>query len=67
MKQFFKPLKGCQMVASDQHPSLKEFDHVGIVKSVEGRIISFVDRSGKVDWLIWRFKEGNNTTVYFGA
>jgi hypothetical protein len=67
MKKFFRPLKGCRILATEEHHTLKPMDYVGRVHSVDGNIITFKDRSGQLDTMIWRFKEGNNKTVVFGA
>ncbi len=67
MKQFFKPLKGCQVLATESHPSLKEGDYVGTVHVVNENIITFRNRQGEHEDMIWRFKEGNNKTITFGA
>jgi hypothetical protein len=67
MKQFFKPLKGCQIRATLAHPELNNMDYVGRVHSVDGNIINFKNRAGELDLMIWRFKEGNNKTIIFGA
>lgn len=67
MMQFFKPLKGCRVVASKDHPTRKEFDYLGTVERVDGDQILFRNSRGEVDRLIWRFKDGNNKFVYFGA
>jgi len=67
MKQFFRPIRGCRIVASDSHPYKKEFDYIGRVIKVNGNIIAFINSTGDTDYLIWRFKEGNNKFIYFGA
>lgn len=67
IRQFFTPLKGCRIVASGLHPLKKEFDYLGEVIKVDGNICIFRNQSGDTDSLIWRFKEGNNKYIYFGA
>lgn len=67
MMQFFKPMKGCRIVASSKHPTRKEFDYIGEVIKVDGDIVWFRDQVGDTDTMIWRFKEGNNLYVYFVA
>lgn len=54
-------------MATDSHNKLKAMDYVGRVHSIDGNIIAFKDRSGQLDTMIWRFKEGNNKTIVFGA
>lgn len=67
MMQFFKPLKGCRMVASKDHPTMKELEYIGTVEKVDGNQVVFRNRTGDLERIIWRFKDGNNKFVYFGA
>jgi len=67
MMQFFRPIKGCKVVATDSHHKLNAGDYVGIVHKVDGNIITFKNRQGEHENMLWRFKEGNNTTITFGA
>lgn len=67
MIQFFKPLKGCRMVASKDHPTMKELEYIGTVEKVDGDQVVFRNRTGELERIIWRFKDGNNKFVYFGA
>jgi hypothetical protein len=67
MIQFFTPIKGCRIVASAQHPFKKAFDRIGEVLKVDGNIVWFKNCQGDTDSMIWRFKDGNNKFVYFGA
>jgi hypothetical protein len=67
MKLFFKPMKGCRIMATDSHAALNEMDYIGTVHCVDGNIVTFKDRNGQLDTMIWKFKEGLNKTVMFGA
>lgn len=67
MREFFKPIKGCRVLATADHHSLNEGDYVGLVNFVDDNIITFKNRSGEHEKMIWRFKEGSNKTVTFGA
>lgn len=67
IRTYGRPRKGCKMVASDKHHTLKEFDYIGEVLSVVGNIVAFKDRNGDTDYIIWNFKEGPNDTISFGA
>jgi signal peptidase I len=67
MMQFFKPMRGCRVVASESHPTKKKMDYIGRVVKVDGDQIVFVDSAGETHWMIWRFKDGNNPTIYFEA
>lgn len=65
--QFYRPLKGCQIRATDSHHSLNTGDYVGRVHIVSDNVITFKNRQGDHENIIWRFREGNNTTITFGA
>jgi hypothetical protein len=67
MIAFNRPLKGCRMVASDQHPHRDPFDYIGEVVKVDGNQVVFRNRSGEIDRIIWKFRSGKNPTIYFGA
>jgi hypothetical protein len=67
INQFFKPLKGCQIYASEQNPFCSLFDMVGECIKVDGNVCWFIDRRGDTDSFIWRFAEGNNKYFIFGA
>ena len=67
VKRFFRPIKGCRIIASDNHPLRCAFDYIGEVVKVDGNIVRFMDRSGDTDSLIWRFNDGDNKFIWFGA
>lgn len=67
IKQFFTPIKGCHIYASDKNPYHKFLTRLGEVISVSGNIVYFKNRAGEVDTYIWKFKTGYNSHIVFGA
>lgn len=67
VKRFFRPIKGCRLIASDNHPFMAAFDYIGEVIKVDENIAWFVNREGDTDTIIWRFKDGANKFIWFGA
>lgn len=65
--RFFRPIKGCRIFASAQNPHFKEMDYVGEVIRVDGNFAWFTDRAGDTDLVIWRFEDGVNKFILFGA
>lgn len=68
IKQFFRPLKGCKIYASQTHHSLSFLTPIGVVTEVSGNIVHFKSfLHGDTDSMVWRFKDGNNSDIVFGA
>lgn len=65
--RFFRPIKGCRVIASDCHPHKRKFDRIGEVIKVDGNIFWFRDGRGDIDSMIWRFRDGENKFIWFGA
>lgn len=66
--QIFKPTTGCRIYASEQHYAFDYLTHSGVVIEVAGNIIHFKSLiHGDTDSMVWRFSDGNNKHVIFGA
>ncbi len=67
MRLFNTPLKGCKILATKNHYSLNENDYIGRVKKIDGNIVTFIDRHGEKNSVIWQFSTGKNQTIKFSA
>ena len=61
------PLKGCHIIATKDHPGIKEGGYIGTVTRVKGSVINYTDRNGISDCVIWDFPKHQNTFFTFGA
>jgi hypothetical protein len=61
------PIKGCQIIATKEHPHIKEGDLIGTVTRVVNSTLNYTDRNGISDCVIWDFPKHRNTFFTFGA
>lgn len=64
---YLQPFKGCRIYASENHHTMRHLDYIGIVTEVSGNILYYRDRQDVIDCVIWKFKDGNNSTLIFGS
>jgi len=67
MNIFLTPIKGCKIMAGYNHHNLNHGYYIGIIHLIKNNIITFKNRQGEHEDIIWRFKEGINTAIIFGA
>ena len=63
MKQIFKPLNGCIILASEHHHKKRQGDRIGKVIEVVGNIVFYKDIDGDIDRIIWH----ENKTIILGV
>jgi len=54
-------------MAGYNHHNLNHGYYIGIIHLIKNNIITFKNRQGEHEDIIWRFKEGINTAIIFGA
>lgn len=65
LKQIFRPLQNCLVLATNQHPFIEENKRVGLVIKVDENIVAYKDFSdGVVHYLIWKFKDQEVNNYY---
>ncbi|WP_243723495.1 hypothetical protein, partial [Pseudomonas aeruginosa] len=66
--QFFKPMRGCRIFASEQHMTKPAGELIGWCEKVDGNICIFKPPcSHELDRFIWRHKDGLNPWYLYSA
>ncbi|MCY1299699.1 hypothetical protein D9M71_88260 [compost metagenome] len=68
MYQFFKPMRGCRIFASDKHMTKPAGELVGWCEKVDANVCIFSQPgTPELDRFIWRFREGVNDWFAYSA